>query len=129
MSYLNESIIAGRLYRDSDEIETNLMYGGAIIQTLPLKCSTTLSREVMPDGTYGPIKISNLESMGIFSGSSVYMHYMLVDGKLVYDRDYLDVDIEPTIIRRLSLLAKIAISRVDHWEKETDFYGTYEYED
>lgn len=129
MSHLNESIIAGRLYRDNDEIETSMTHDGEIIQSLPLNCSTTISREVFPDGAYGPIKISNLESMGIFSGSSVYMHYILVDGRLIYDRDYLDIDAEPTIIRRISLLAKIAISKVDHWENEANFYGTFEFEE
>lgn len=122
-----ERIIQGRLDRQVNELEMSARMSGQSFESLPLNSGdTTVEREVLPDGTKGSVLITTQE-WGDFTGSTVvYNRYLLKDGQIVTDPAYLDREKRVKGLRKAKILARIAFGRVDHWDHESDFYGTVE---
>lgn len=123
MPTIAEKIIHGKMERSTNEIETNVMVSGRIFESLPLGLGdTTLSREVLSDGSRGDIEISTQENDSILGNSITYQKYVLKGGDLLPDTRYGERTVSK--IRATTVLAKVAFGRVNHWDKETTFHGT-----
>lgn len=120
---LTEVIIHNKIERGINELETSTRINGAIIECLPLNLGdTSISRPILPDGSRGPISISTKEARNLDMSHVVYERYKIIDGKLVTDPDYNFGESKRIIpFRRIKLLAKIALGRVNHWEMESDY--------
>jgi hypothetical protein len=129
MTTLAENIIQGRLDRQTQELEMNQSLSGQTFEALPLSLGdTTVEREVMADGTRGQVRISTQEVQGFLSGTVVYKRYILQDGEITTDPTCVDIPKPITGFRKFKLLAKVAFGKVDHWDKESDFFGNVEEE-
>jgi hypothetical protein len=127
MTTISERIIQGRLDRQTEELEMSLRASGQTFESLPLSLGdTTIEREVLPDGTRGDVRICTQESKGLTGSVVVYERFQLKDGQIVTDPSYGEVEQRIKGFRKFRTLAKIALSRVDHWDRESDFYGIAE---
>ena len=126
---LTEVIIQGRLDRQVDELETSHRLSGQTFESLPLKLGdTTIDRELLSDGTKGQVRICTQEVQGLMGSVVIYRNYLLKDGNIITDSSYGGEERKLRGFRKAITLAKIAFSKVDHWNRESDFYGTYEEE-
>lgn len=122
-----EKVILGRLDHQVDELEMSARMSGQTFESLPLRSGdTTIEREVLPDGTKGQVRISTQEWGDLTGSLVVYNRYLLKDGQIVADPSYQQVERKIRGIRKAKILARIAFGRVDHWDRESDFYGTVE---
>jgi hypothetical protein len=120
MRTLAETIIQGRLDRQFNELETSLRLSGKILESLPLGLGdTTIDREVLPDGVRGQVRISTQEGQSS-------NRYLLKDGQIVTDSAYGDNERQVKYFQKIKILARIAFGKVDHWDRESDFYGTFD---
>lgn len=127
---ITEAIIIRKLDRSVNDLETSPRMNGEVVESLSLYLGdTTLSRIVNQDGSKGEIGISTQESRDPLGLNVEYARYKIIDGKLVTDPDYYDgypERISP--YSRLKLLAKVAMSRPDHWAEEDGDIDWDEYE-
>jgi len=123
MNTVTQSIIEGKMARLNAELETGLRMSGQTFESVTLGLGdTTLKREVLPDGLRGEIQISTQENDDLMGSSVTYQNYLLVRGGLIPDDRYGERNVG--MLKKASVLAKIAFGRVNHWDKESDFYGT-----
>lgn len=121
-----EFVIQGRLRRNVNELEMSRRITGAIFESLPLRPGdTTLEREVLPDGSRGLVQIDTQEG----HSRVVYNSYLLKDGQLVTNLDDGRPERKVRGIRKAKILTRIALGRVDHWDRESDFFGCVEESD
>jgi hypothetical protein len=122
-----ESIVQSRLNREAGELEMSERMSGETFESLPLRAGdTTLEREVLPDGAKGQIRICTQEAEDILRTSVVYNRYLLKDGQIVTDPGHRGAERRVRGFKKAKILARIAFGRVDHWDSESDFYGTVE---
>lgn len=125
MTTFVERILANQFEKRVVDLETRALPGGGFEESLPLHLGdTTLTRTILPSGQVAGIKVCTQESQGAV-GNVIYRKYILKEGNLF---DAYDAERTITKFRKASLIAKIILSRPDHWDKETDFYGVEEEE-
>ena len=123
MTTVAEIIVEGRMSQLNSELETSLRLSGKTFESATLGLgNTTLQREVLADGSRGEIRISTQENDDLLGGSVTYQNYVLTRGELIPDAHFGERTVGR--LRKATLLAKIAFGRVNHWDKESDFYGT-----
>lgn len=123
MNTLSRNIIESKMARLNDELETTVSLSGAVYESVNLGLGdTTLKREVLSDGSRGEIQISTQENDDFMGSSITYRNYLLVRDGLVPDARYGERTVG--ILKKASVLAKVAFGRVNHWDRESDFYGT-----
>ena len=123
MNTVTETIVEGRMSQLNSELETSLRLSGKTFESVTLGLgNTTLQREVLADGSRGEIRISTQENDDLLGGSVTYQNYVLTGGELIPDAHFGERTVGR--LRKATLLAKIAFGRVNHWDKESDFYGT-----
>ena len=124
MTTFTESIVQGRMAKLNSELETSLRMSGKTFESVTLGLGdTTLEREVLEDGTYGEIKISTKENDDLLGSSVTYQKYVLTGGEITPDTRFGERTVGK--LRIATVLAKVAFGRVDHWDKESDFYGSF----
>jgi len=126
MNTISSAIIEGRLDRYADELETSLRYSGQIMESLPLSLGdTSIQREILSDGSRGDVTITTQEWDDPSGRMVTYRRYALKDGRL-FRADFGEDERPIGKIRTVQLLAKIAFGKVDHWDRESDYYGVEE---
>lgn len=124
---LAEKVILGRLDRQVDQLEVSTRMSGQTFESLPISSGdTTIEREVLPDSTRGQVHISTQEWGDLTGSLVVYNRYLLKDGQIVTDSAESHPEKQIKGIRKIKILARIAFGRVDHWDRESDFYRTAE---
>lgn len=128
MNTFTEKIVQGKMNQNTDELETSSRLSGNIFESITLGLGdTTLQRQVLPDGSRGEIKISTQENDDLLGSSTTYRKYVLIGGEIVPDAEYGERQVGS--IRKAIVLAKIAFGRVNHWDAESEFHGTFSEEE
>jgi hypothetical protein len=123
MNTFTQNIVEGKMDKLNTELETSLRMSGEVIESLTLGLGdTTIEREVLPDGSRGEITISTQENDSISGHSVTYRKYVIAEGELVHDTRFGERTVGK--YRKVTVLAKIAFGRVNHWDLKSDFYGT-----
>lgn len=117
-----------KMDRLEDEREGQLAITGQQFESLPLSGDLTLRREVT-GGTQGnPIKMTY--QTGNLSGTSAWYETITTtpEGRVVYEYDAYGHSKGERLsgFRRAIIAIKLLKGRPDHWDKESDFYGSCE---
>ena len=120
----SEKLIESRLASSVPELENTLRGDGKMVESLPLGLgSTKIDRVILPNGNKGEIQISSDEADDFLGLSITDGRYVLIDGQIVRDEryDFGEGKKEIGLVRRVIILSRIALGRVNHWEAKVDF--------
>jgi hypothetical protein len=109
-----ETIIDRKLSSHENSLRTYTDHFGGNHETLNLGVSRTeLSREILPDGSRGELRITTNESDDLFAGGITGKNYVLHEGQIIINPNMTGGQIWPVErFRVLTTLAKIALGRV-----------------
>lgn len=121
MSRIIERVIDGQFVRHADDLTINQDASGRVTRSLDLMLGysdTTITRTVLPDGSYGDTEIVTQETAGFRASITTHQSYLLEDGRIVVDpsRQPNRKAFPVPRHRKIQLLTKIALGRVDNWK-------------
>ena len=110
------------------ETELQQSVSGQLFEYLPLSGDISLRREMLTDGTTGAIEISYPVTSGLGFGICSWYEKVQINpmGEVKHSLGTVNHrEGEPLSgFRRAILTVKLIKGKPDHWDRESDFYGT-----